>query len=237
MENPPLRVLFEDKHLLAVNKPAGIVVEDGFHKNTLELQALAYIKAKDQWPWKCFIGVPHRIDRPVTGVVLFSKKRNVLKLLVEQFKHRELKKIYYAIVEKRPAEAEAELVHWHRKNDELRKAELFDEEKEGTNRARLKYKVVGESPSGVLLEVQLITGKFHQIRAQLAKMGCPIVGDEKYGSTQAYKPTTIALHARRLEVRHPVTGEQLTITAPLPEDEVWRSFAALGAAGDSAGTN
>ncbi len=225
MHYTELKVLFEDKHLLAVNKPAGIVVEDSHHKFSLETLALDYIKSKDQWPWKCFIGVPHRIDRPVTGAVLFAKKRSVLKLLVEQFKHRELKKIYYAIVEKRPPQNEDELIHWHRKNDELRKAELFDTEREGTNRARLKYKVVSENDKGVLLEVQLITGKFHQIRAQLAKAGCPIVGDETYGGTQVYKPTTIALHARSLELRHPVTGEQVRVKAPVPDDELWQSFA------------
>lgn len=225
MHYTELKVLFEDKHLLAVNKPSGIVVEDGHHKFTLETLALDYIKSKDQWPWKCFIGVPHRIDRPVTGAVLFAKKRSVLKLLVEQFKHRELKKIYYAIVEKRPALDEDELIHWHRKNDELRKAELFDTELEGTHRARLKYQVLAENDKGVLLEVQLITGKFHQIRAQLAKAGCPIVGDETYGGTKVYKPTTIALHARSLQLRHPVTGEQVCVEAPVPNDELWQSFA------------
>lgn len=219
-----LDILFEGKYLLAINKPAGIVVEDTMHKYTLQTVALDYLKSKDKWPWKCFVGVPHRLDRPVTGVVLFTKKRGALKVLVDMFRKREISKTYYAVVEGRPAQDDIELAHWHRKNDELRKAELFDEEKSGCNVARLRYKIIEEKDGKCLLEVKLITGKFHQIRAQLSRIGHPIVGDKLYGSTQEYTEFGIALHARRLALKHPVTGADMSITAPFPKNKLWREF-------------
>lgn len=225
MEAPEVEVLFEDKYLLAVNKPAGLVIErTGHMKSSLETKAFFYLRAKEKYPQKVFIGLPHRLDRPVTGVVLFAKKRGVLKSLVELFRVREMKKTYYALLENTPPQPEGELMHWHRKNADLRKAELFTEEQPETNRARLLYKVLQQTPYGTFVEVQLITGKFHQIRAQMASMGCPIVGDAFYGAQKPYKENAIALHARRLQFVHPITNQAMSIEAPFPANEFWAAL-------------
>lgn len=225
MATPEVEVLFEDKYLLAVNKPAGLVIErTGHMKSSLETKAFFYLREKEKYPQKVFIGLPHRLDRPVTGVVVFAKKRSVLKALVELFRIREMKKTYYALLENTPPQPEAELSQWHRKNEELRKAELFNEEQPNTNRARLIYKVLQQTPAGTFVEVQLITGKFHQIRAQMAGMGCPIVGDALYGAKTTYFENAIALHARRLQFVHPVTNETMCIEAPFPANQFWAAL-------------
>jgi 23S rRNA pseudouridine1911/1915/1917 synthase len=226
MHPSELHVLYEDKQLLAINKPQGIVVEFEPHlKYTLESVALNYLKEKDLYPWKCFIGVPHRLDRPVSGVVLFSKKRSVLKMLVEIFSKREIEKTYWAITDKRPSKNEDELVNWLVKDTEHRRAVIHDKEVTESMRVVLRYKVLTENATGCLLQIKLITGKFHQIRAQLSHMGCPIIGDAHYGSTKPYKENAICLHARQLKLVHPVINEPLTIEANPPDDEMWNAFA------------
>ncbi len=221
-----VHVLYEDKQLLALNKPHSIVVEKEPNlKLTLESLALDYIRSKEKYPQKCFIGLPHRLDRPVSGVVLFSKKRSVLKMLVEQFSKRQLDKIYLAIVEKRPAKDEDELTNWLVKDTEKRKAIIRDRETKDSMRVILRYQFIAQNEFGCLLQIQLITGKFHQIRAQLSHLGCPIIGDAHYGSVKTYKENAICLHARSLELLHPITNESLKIIAPTPDDEIWNSFA------------
>lgn len=220
-----LQILFEDKQLLAINKPNGIVVEREPHlKYTLESLAFDYIRSKEKYPEKCFIGVPHRLDRPVSGVVLFSKKRGILKMLMELFAKRQMDKTYLAIVENRPARDEDELINRLVKDFEKRKAIIHNSEVKDSMRVILRYKFIAQNNFGTLLQIKLITGKFHQIRAQLSHIGCPIIGDAHYGSKKAYKENAICLHARSLELIHPGTNEPLKIIAPTPDDEIWNSF-------------
>ncbi len=225
MQPPELKIIYQDKQLLVVNKPQGIVTEYEPHLNfTLESLALNYIRSQEKYPQKCFIGVPHRLDRPVSGVVLFSKKKSILKMLMEIFAKREIEKTYWAVVENKPAKAEDELQNWLVKNTEIRKAIIHNHEVKDAMRVVLRYKFISQNENGSLLEIKLITGKFHQIRAQLAHIGCPIVGDAHYGSTKVYKENAVCLHARELKLLHPVTQEPLTFTADVPDDEIWQSF-------------
>ncbi len=225
MQPPELHIIYEDKQLLAINKPQGLVTEFEHHLNfTLESLALNYIRSKEKYPQKCFIGVPHRLDRPVSGVVLLSKKKSVLKMLMDVFAKREIEKTYLTIVENQPPKEEDELTNWLVKNTEIRKAIIHNSEGKDSMRVVLRYKFISKNEYGSLLEIKLITGKFHQIRAQLAHMGCPIIGDAHYGSTKIYKENAVCLHARQLKLIHPVTKEPLTLTAEVPEDEIWQSF-------------
>ncbi len=221
----PLQVLYEDKQLLAVNKPQGLVTEYEPHLNfTLESMAMNYIRSQEKYPQKCFIGLPHRLDRPVSGVVLFAKKKSVLKMLMEIFSKREIEKTYLAIVENTPPKAEDELVNWLVKDTKIRKAIILNREVKDAMRVVLRYKLISQNQTGSQLEIKLITGKFHQIRAQLAHMGCPIIGDAHYGSTKPYKENAVCLHAQQLKLIHPVTHEPLVLMAEVPDDEIWRSF-------------
>ena len=218
-------ILFEDKHLLAINKPHGMVTErNAYLPYTLEAIALRYIQSKEKYPQKCFIGLPHRLDRPVSGVVLFAKKKSVLKTLAELFSKREIRKTYLALVEHRPPEKEGELVHWLAKDVAKRKSVVHAQEAAGSAKAILQYRFIAENESGALLQIQLITGKYHQIRVQWSHIGCPVIGDAHYGASKVYKENAIALHARKLELIHPATHEPLEIIAPLPDDELWNSF-------------
>ena len=228
MQPQVLQILLEDKQLLAVNKPQGIVTEYEPHLNfTLESMALNYIRSNEKYPQKCFIGVPHRLDRPVSGVVLFSKKKSILKMLVEKFSKREMDKTYLAIVENAPPKPEDELVNWLVKDTEKRKAIIHATQVRDAMRVVLCYRIVAQNATGCLLEIKLITGKFHQIRAQLSNIGCPIIGDAHYGSTKIYKENAICLHAKQLSFVHPLTNEALNIIAPVPKDEVWNAFAMI----------
>jgi 23S rRNA pseudouridine1911/1915/1917 synthase len=222
---PELNILYEDRQLLALNKPHGIVVEFEPHlKFTLESQALNYLRSREKYPQKCFIGVPHRLDRPVSGVVLFAKKKLALKQLVEKFTQREMDKTYLAIVEKPPVQPEAELTNWLVKDTAQRKALIYATQVRDSMRVILQYKTLAQNSTGTLLQIKLITGKFHQIRAQLAHIGCPIIGDAHYGSTVTYKENAICLHARQLQLLHPETNAPLVITAPVPDDAMWSKF-------------
>lgn len=224
-QGQPIHVLYEDRQLLAVSKPQGLVAEYEPHlKFSLESMALNYIRSKEKYPQKCFIGLPHRLDRPVSGVVLLAKKKSALKMLVEIFAKREIEKTYLAIVENQPPQLEDELVNWLVKDTEKRKAIIYPTQVRDAMRVVLQYQQVAQNQQGYLLQIKLITGKFHQIRAQLANMGCPIVGDAHYGSTKPYKENAIGLHARSLKLVHPITNEPLDITAPLPDDEMWILF-------------
>lgn len=225
MQLSDLKIIYEDKHLLAVNKPHGLVSEHEAHlKFSVQSLALDFCRSHEKYPQKCFIGMPQRLDRPVSGVLLFAKKRSVLKMLVETFTKRELDKSYYAIVVTRPEKDEAELVHWLIKDTLQRKAILHTTQVKDSARAVLRYKFIAQNNFGSLLKVKLVTGKFHQIRAQLAHIGSPIIGDVHYGSTKVYLENAVCLHARSLEIVHPVTNEPLKLIAEFPDDEVWNSF-------------
>ncbi len=220
-----LQILFEDQYLLAINKPHGLVTDrDSRLPQTLESLALEYIQSKEKYPQKCFIGLPHRLDRPVSGVVLLAKKKSVLKMLSELFTQRAIGKTYLAVTECCPPKQEDELAHWLTKDFKQRKALIDEQERKGSVKTVLCYKRLAENKSATLLQIKLITGKFHQIRAQLAYINCPIVGDTLYGSSKSYKENAIALHAWKLELTHPVTNTSLVITAHLPDDEKWNVF-------------
>ncbi len=206
-------VLYESTWLLAVHKPAGLLVEKSPYYPSVEAWAETYVAQQTRKP---FIGIIHRLDRSVSGVLLLAKKKAALKDLNAQFANRQVQKIYLALVEKVPPAMTGTLTHWLRKDLQLKKAFVFDKPVADSVECRLDYKMLEPTQTGYLLEIQLHTGKFHQIRAQLAAIDCPIVGDEKYGAMLPYHLGSIALHAWKLSFREPLTQEKMTIEAPSP---------------------
>ncbi len=166
----------------------------------------------------------HRLDKPVSGTLLIARKRSVLKILNEQFASREISKTYLAIVSTPPPDPEGELRHWLIRDEEGKRANITNARTQLSVEAKLTYKVLGQKDGKTLLEIDLLTGKYHQIRAQLAHIGSPIIGDEKYGSTEKYIDGALALHASKLTFRHPIDGNLMAITAPPPDDFLWRIF-------------
>ena len=223
-----LDILYEDNHIIAVNKHASDIVQaDKTGDVSLEEEVKAYIKKKYNKPGDVFLGVPHRVDRPVSGVVLFARTSKALVRLNKMFQDHEesVKKIYWAIVGQLPAEEEATLIHYLKRDGEKNKSHAYNQPKPDTKKAVLKYRLIGASQKYYLLEVTLCTGRHHQIRCQLAKIGCPIKGDLKYGAPRSNEGGGISLHARSISFIHPVRQEPLTITAPPPlEDSLWRFF-------------
>jgi RluA family pseudouridine synthase len=206
----PAHILFEDDFILIINKPAGLMVEPdrNGHPNLLN-QVKRYLKASLPTSTEVYAQHIHRLDRPVSGIVLFAKQRLVLKNLSEQFAERKVKKYYHALTEKAPAISEGTLAHWHRK--EKKKAVLYEHELPFAERASLSYSVTRLTENRFLWNIELHTGKYHQIRAQLAQIGCPILGDILYGSALPYPENSIALNAWKLSFRHPVTDEAMSI--------------------------
>ena len=183
-----------------------------------------YLKEKYHKPGNVFIGVTHRLDRPVSGLVVFAKTSKALSRLNEMFKNSEVKKTYWAIVKQTPAETEGELVNYLVRNEKQNKSYAYDTEKPGSKKAILHYRLIARSDNYCLLEVDLKTGRHHQIRCQLAKMGCPIKGDLKYGFPRSNPDGSICLHARRVRFVHPVSKELIDVVAPVPSDNLWRSL-------------
>jgi 23S rRNA pseudouridine1911/1915/1917 synthase len=222
-------ILFEDNHLIAVNKRAGDIVQiDDTGDEPLDEQVKKYIAHKYNKPNGAFLGVVHRLDRPVSGVILFAKTSKALDRVNRMFKERQMKKTYWAVVRKRPAVLEGNLLHWLVKNPQKNVTKAFDHEVNGSLRAELNYKVIGELDGYYLIEVDPITGRPHQIRVQLSTLGCPIVGDNKYGYPRGSLKKSICLHARRLQFTHPVKQEPVAIFAPLPKDGFWERFEVFG---------
>lgn len=223
-----LEVLYEDNHLIAVNKKVSDIVQaDQSGDPSLEEEVKAYIKKKYNKPGDVFLGVPHRIDRPVSGVVIFARTSKALTRLNKMFQEheKEITKIYWAIVGNLPAEDHAVLTHYLVRDGEKNKTYAYNKPKNGAKEAVLEYKLLGCSQRYYLLEVRLYTGRHHQIRCQLAKIGCPIKGDLKYGFPRSNENGGISLHARSISFRHPVTQEMLTIEAlPSLEDSLWKVF-------------
>jgi len=220
-----MKVLYEDNHIIAVSKTCNEIVQgDKTGDEPLSETVKVWLKEKYRKPGNVFIGVTHRLDRPVSGVVLFAKTSKALSRLNEMFRLGEVKKTYWAIVKKRPAQEEGELIHWLVRNEKQNKTYAYDKEKPNSKKAILHYKLIASSENYNLLEIDLKTGRHHQIRVQLAKMGCPIKGDLKYGFDRSNKDGGISLHAHKVEFQHPVSKEPVQIIAPVPEDNLWKAF-------------
>lgn len=212
-----MTVVYEDNHIIIVNKTASEIVQgDKTGDVPLSETVKQYLKEKYQKPGNVFIGVTHRLDRPVSGLVLFAKTSKALTRLNEMFKRGEVKKTYWAVVKNRPPQEEGTLSHWLLRNEKQNKSYAYDKEKSGSKHALLDYRLIAASDNYYLLEVNLKTGRHHQIRCQLSKMGCPIKGDLKYGSPRSNTDGSICLHARSLSFVHPVSKETINIEAPLP---------------------
>ena len=220
-----MTVVYEDNHIIVVNKTSSEIVQgDKTGDTPLSEMVQHYLKEKYAKPGNVFIGVPHRLDRPVSGLVVLAKTSKALSRLNDMFRTGEVQKTYWAIVKERPRELEGELEHWLVRNEKQNKSYAFDKEKPGAKKAILRYKLIGHSQNYHLLEVDLKTGRHHQIRCQLAKMGCPIKGDLKYGSPRSNPDGSICLHARRVKFIHPVSKQEIDLTAPLPPGNLWNGF-------------
>ena len=221
-----MTVLYEDNHVIIVNKESGEIVQ-GDKTGDIPLSDIVkqWIKEKYEKPGNVFLGVVHRLDRPVSGVVVFAKTSKALSRLNSMFSSREdVHKTYWAITANRPPGDEGTLTHWLVGNEKQNKSYAYDKEVKGAKKAILNYKVIGNSERYWLIEVELLTGRHHQIRCQLAKMGCPIKGDLKYGAKRSNPDGSISLLAREIEFVHPVSKENIKITAPLPKDNIWKLF-------------
>lgn len=220
-----MTVVYEDNHIIVVNKTASEIVQaDKTGDTPLSETVKEYLKEKYQKPGNVFIGVTHRLDRPVSGLVIFAKTSKALTRLNEMFRTSEVKKTYWAVVKNAPKETEGELVHFLVRNEKQNKSYAYDKEVPKSKKAILDYRLIGRSENYYLLEVDLKTGRHHQIRCQLAKMGCPIKGDLKYGSPRSNPDGSICLHARRVRFTHPVSKELIELEAPLPEGNLWKGF-------------
>jgi len=218
-------ILFEDNHLIAVNKRAGDIVQvDDTGDESLDEKVKKYIAKKYNKANGAFLGVVHRLDRPVSGVILFAKTSKALERINVMFKAREMHKTYYAVVRNRPQPESGTLVHWLVKNPQKNVTKAHEHEVAGSQRAELHYKLVAELNGYYLIEVDPITGRPHQIRVQLSNLGCPIVGDNKYGYPRGSLRKSICLHARRLQFIHPVKKEPILIIAPVLRDGFWERF-------------
>ena len=218
-----MQVLYEDNHIIIVNKaPSEIVQGDKTGDEPLSEIVKRYLKDKYNKPGNVFCGVTHRLDRPTSGVVVFAKTSKALSRLNEMFKNNEMDKTYWAIVKKLPAKTEATLTHYLIKNERTNKSTAYDVEKPNTKKATLHYKLIAQSQNYYLLEVDLETGRHHQIRCQLSKIGSPIKGDLKYGAERSNPDGSISLHARKISFIHPVSKEKIEVTAPVPEDSLWK---------------
>ena len=230
----PLEIIYEDNHILAVNKPAGLLVQGDRSGDDCVLDLMKeYLRIRDAKPGNVFLGLPHRLDRPTSGVVALAKTSKALSRMAAVFRERETEKIYWAVVVSRPRQDEGELTDWlikDGKNNVSRRVKL---ETPGAKEARLRYRLLGASERYWLLEVELITGRHHQIRVQLSGIGCSIKGDLKYGARRSNRDGGIHLHARSLAMRHPVRGELLKLVADPPSDPVWNALRAVVETGES----
>jgi 23S rRNA pseudouridine1911/1915/1917 synthase len=218
-------VLYEDNHLIIVNKaPSEIVQGDKTGDKPLSELIKEYLKEKYHKPGNVFCGVTHRLDRPTSGVVVFAKTSKALSRLNEMFRNGEVDKTYWAIVKNRPPKDEDTLIHYLIKNEKTNKSTAYDSEKPNTKKAILHYKLIAVSQKYFLLEVDLETGRHHQIRCQLAKIGCSIKGDLKYGAERSNPDGSISLHARTISFVHPVSKQQIHVVAPVPNDTLWKTL-------------
>jgi 23S rRNA pseudouridine1911/1915/1917 synthase len=220
-----MEVIYEDNHIIVVNKaPSEIVQGDKTGDTPLSEQVKQYLKEKYNKPGNVFVGVTHRLDRPVSGLVIFAKTSKALARLNEMFQKSDVHKTYWAIVRNCPKVEEAELTHYLVRNEKQNKSYAYEKEVPHSKKAVLHYKLIARSDNYFLLEVDLKTGRHHQIRCQLAKIGCPIKGDLKYGAPRSNPDGSICLHSRHVSFIHPVSKEEISLTAPVPAGNLWKSF-------------
>jgi 23S rRNA pseudouridine1911/1915/1917 synthase len=220
-----VEILYEDNHLIAVYKKSSDLAQgDKTGDVALDTEIRKYLARKYNKPGDVYLGVVHRLDRPVSGVLLYARTSKALERLNEIFRTRAVKKIYYAIVKERPPLEEGTIKHYLKKNESQNKSYVYDNEVKGSKEATLTYCIKGRSERYYLIEIELHSGRHHQIRAQLAKIGCPIKGDLKYGYPRSNDDGGISLFARKLEFIHPVKKEPVVITAHFPEDDIWPLF-------------
>lgn len=220
-----MEILYEDNHIIIVNKAAGEIVQgDKTGDKPLSEILKDFIKERDSKPGNVFMGVVHRLDRPVSGVVMFAKTSKALSRLNAMFAGGDVHKTYWAISRNTPAEPQATLTHWITTVERSNKSFASDKPKTGAKEARLAYRLIAHSERYNLLEVNLMTGRKHQIRVQLSAIGCPVKGDLKYGDKRSNPDGSISLHARRIRFVHPVSGKEIDVTAPVPDDNLWHAL-------------
>ncbi len=218
-------VLYEDNHLVVVNKlPSQIVQGDKTGDQPLSDMVKEYLKKKYKKPGNVFLGIPHRLDRPTSGVVVYTRTEKALSRVAVAFAERKVKKVYWAVVAEMPPQEKGELVHYLKRNTTTNRSTATTKPGKDRQEAKLTYKVIGASQHYYLLEIELLTGRHHQIRAQLAAIGLPIKGDLKYGAPRSNRGGGIALHARSLTIPHPITKENITFVADPPRDPLWNYF-------------
>lgn len=221
----PFEVIYEDNHLLIVNKPAGLLVQgDRTGDKSLVDYGKEYLKNKYNKPGNVFLGVVHRLDRPVSGIVVLARTSKALERMNRIFKERNIDKTYWAVVDKVPPRELDDLVHWIIKDKKRNMVRAYNKKVKGTKRAQLRYRIFGRQNKHYLIEIFPETGRAHQIRVQIAAIGCPVRGDVKYGFRKPNNDGNINLHARSLKFEHPVKKQQMNIKASLPEDEFWQQF-------------
>ena len=218
-----MEIVYEDNHLIIVYKHSGEIVQgDKTGDVPLSEDVKCYLKEKYQKPGNVFLGVVHRLDRPVAGLVVFAKTSKALIRLNKMFRDGEVHKTYWAITKNLPPQSEGTLTHWLVRNEKQNKSYAYDHEVPHSKKAILKYRLIGQSDHYCLLEVNLMTGRHHQIRCQLAQMGCPIKGDLKYGAQRSNPDGSICLLAHHVEFVHPVSKQLISLDSPLPEDKLWQ---------------
>ena len=220
-----MKIVYEDNHVIIASKRSGEIVQgDKTGDRTLADDVKEYIKEKHAKPGNVFLGVTHRLDRPVWGLVVFAKTSKALARLNDMFRNGEVHKTYWAICQNAPAEPEATLTHWITRNEKQNKSYAYDREVPGSKKAVLHYRTISRSERYTLVEIELMTGRHHQIRCQLAKIGCPIKGDLKYGARRSNPDGSISLLARKVEFIHPVSKECICVESQVPDDNLWREI-------------
>ncbi len=221
-----MRVVYEDNHVIIVHKESGEIVQgDKTGDKPLSETVKDYIRDKYHKPGNVFLGVVHRLDRPVAGLVVFARTSKALSRLNDMFRNGEVHKTYWAITKNKPAEDEGTLVNWIVRNEKQNKSYVYDKEVSGAKRAELKYRVIAHTENYHLLEVHLLTGRHHQIRCQLAHMGCAIKGDLKYGAPRSNPDGSISLLSREVAFIHPVSKKEIKAESLIPDDRLWRDIA------------
>lgn len=218
-------VLYEDNHLIVINKHCGEIVQpDQTGDIALEQQVKDYLKVRYNKPGDVFLGVVHRLDRPVSGIVVFARTSKALIRMNRMFQDKSIRKTYWAIVKELPPEPSGTLVHYIRRNTKINRSYCYATEKKDAKKSILHYRLIASSDRYHLLEIDLETGRHHQIRSQLSFIGCPIRGDLKYGYPRSNPDGGISLHARQIRFPHPVKNEEVCLTADLPDEDLWKIF-------------